>query len=147
MDDRDVVKEDIEKWLEKIPKSERNIPYFTLHRRKGPVSITPQEAIDKLSDKRPVMNYTAASLVRSRGKPAKGGGAVLKADQAIKIGHDVILGQLKTRAKIAPCHFGTVSGLSFSMDDIIAEIKKNTERGKKFRQGFVDLYERFMEKL
>ena len=146
MNEKYKARTDLETWLKKIPKSERHVPFFIVDAPEGPVAITPQEAIDELSDPH-IMNLRATSIMRKWGR-----GLAPLVEQLDVEGCDLILEQVKARNKIAKDQghsgfFGTLDGVYFSLDDVVENMEKDAEYGKKFRRMFTRLYDELIRKL
>jgi len=63
MMNKEKAREKIEKWLEGIPKSEMDMPYFEIPRRDGSQMVSTRRAIEKLSKDQKILNFIADKIV------------------------------------------------------------------------------------
>jgi hypothetical protein len=142
MNAKEAVRRSIEAWLEKIPASERDVPYFIVDTPDGTKAISPQEAIDELSSDE--VTFIAAQLITPMRLETKA--ATLSGEDKE---YDLILEQVKKRYEMFgnKGKFGTVNGFSFTMSDVIKEMEQNTERGMQFRWMFTKLHSNLIGRL
>lgn len=146
MNARETAKKDIEAWLDQVPDSERDVPWFVIDTPDGPKPISPAEAIEELSDA-DEMNFTSSKLVMKWGKGSQPLLAQLKEPDC-----DIVLEQVKKRTQLAEAaghsgFLGTVDGEFFTMEQVVSHMERNTERGQQFRRMFTRLYDDFVRKL
>ena len=143
MMDRKQAKEKIEKWLEKLPDAERDVPYFKVGNR----LVTPKEAIGSLSATRG-KNAEVASSITDKLDPDTDTPIV---EEDID---DIVTKQLDVRYSKIPeeqrklLKFGLFgSDILFTLDELMEEIRNKTDIGKCMIDNNKLLYLDFIKKL
>lgn len=139
--DKELAKEKIAKWLESIPKSERDIPYFKIPRREGSQLVSPQKAVEKLSKEQKALNYIAEKITDQ-----------INPDTETKLIpediDDLVMAQLMARLENMPPEFkerfkSTSTNGASSIDNEYSNMINKTEIGKKdfelYKQVYLDL--------
>ena len=141
-------KQKIEKWLEKIPKSERDVPYFKV----GGRLVSPREALEELDDKPKTKGAKEALDIADdlvdQLDPETPTPLIPAAID------DIVVGQIKARLEHTPVEERNTLSISrlgkrevYSMQSMYDAIMADTEDGKEFRMAMAKYYQKLMRRL